>query len=237
MIRVILNEDEKKELEKLRKLSSSKNSEKALIVLLSNDGLSVQEIAEIVKRHPHTIRTCLKNYKKSDISGLSRKYSPGRPSIRTKELIPLILEWFQHSPREYGYIREIWTVKLIIDMFQKKTNLRISEDTVQRALKDDGYSYKRTKKTVPESAPSKEEKQKRVLEMLYEIEAFVKEKDAEIYILDESHFSTEPYIVKGWFKKKCATSDKYPQKTGKLHNIWCLEYKNTKILLEKFCEG
>jgi len=26
--------------------------------------------------------------------------------------------------------------------------------------------------------------------------------ETEIYALDESHFSTEPYLVRGWFKKR-----------------------------------
>ncbi len=34
------------------------------------------------------------------------------------------------------------------------------------------------------------------------IRKLVKQKDCIVYTLDESHFSTESYLVKGWFKKR-----------------------------------
>jgi len=79
MIKVSINKGQKKELERYRKLASSKDSEKALMILLNSDGLGVIQIAKILKRNPHTIRDWLKRYIASGIKGLDRKYSPGRP--------------------------------------------------------------------------------------------------------------------------------------------------------------
>ena len=74
-IRIILTPEQKEELVACRKHSDSKTSERVLIVLLSHDGLSPNEIANQLKRHPHTIRDWLKRYQKQGIKGLSRKYS------------------------------------------------------------------------------------------------------------------------------------------------------------------
>jgi len=35
--------------------------------------------------------------------------------------------------------------------------------------------------------------------MVDEIKEIVVKENSEIYALDESHFSTEPYLVQGWF--------------------------------------
>ena len=60
MIRIQLTEEKKKQLEYYRGQASSKNSEKALMMIKSSEGKSPKEIAEILKRSTHTIRKWLK---------------------------------------------------------------------------------------------------------------------------------------------------------------------------------
>ena len=69
--------------------------------------------------------------------------------------------------------------------------------------------------------------------MVNKILKIIDQKESVIYALDESHFSTEPYLVKGWFKKKWPPQDSNTQKERKPHLLWMLEYQDTKILLEK----
>jgi transposase len=68
---------------------------------------------------------------------------------------------------------------------------------IKRLLKDTGYSYKRTRKTMPVSAPSKEEKLTRVKEIANEILVLTATDDIEAVFLNESHFSNEPYVIRG----------------------------------------
>ena len=56
MLKIQLSNEQRLELGKFRKQASSKDSEKALMILLSNDGKSVSEIALMLKRNQHTIR-------------------------------------------------------------------------------------------------------------------------------------------------------------------------------------
>lgn len=81
MLKIRLSNEQWLELKKFRKQAFSKDSEKALIVLLSNDGKSVPEIALMLKRNPHTIRDWLKRYKTQGIKGLNRNFSSKRPDI------------------------------------------------------------------------------------------------------------------------------------------------------------
>jgi len=124
-------------------------------------------------------------------------------------------------------------VSIIAEEYYRQVGKKVSEDTIQRALKDAGFSYKRPKKGVPLTAPSKEEKKTRVLAIIEEIKNFVEKDEAEIFSLDEAHFSTEPYIIRGWFKKKRSSSNSYSDQKGTMYDIWSLEYGKTKILLEK----
>ncbi len=232
MINVQLSDEEKAELTKMRNQTLKEVSEKALMVLLSGEGKSVKAISEQLKRHPHTVRYWLKRFNDKRMNGLNRCYSPGRPNQRQSQLIPVLTEWLQSDPSVYGFAEKEWTVNLLIEQYARRTGNRVSEDTVQRALKDADYSYRRSSKGVSSHAPSREEKQRRVLEIIDEIRAFVAEGQAEIFALDESYFSTEPYISRSWQKKKWPPEDLRTQPARKLHDIWRVEFGQTAVLLE-----
>jgi transposase len=232
MIRVKLNKDQRVEIEKFRHQASTKDSKKALMVLMNADGRNVSEVSALLRRNPHTVRDWLKRYKKKGLAGLSRKFSPGRPDEKRNAVKGRIKEIISQLPELYGYVDRAWTVPLITHDIKKKLNISISSDTVIRALKDLGYSYKRPSKTMPPTAPTREEKIVSIKKMLNEIEAIIKDKDSVIYALDESHFSTEPYLVQGWFFKRWPPPDMHQQQKKKSHILWMLESKDKKVLLE-----
>ena len=79
---------------------------------------------------------------------------------------------------------------------------KISERTITRALHDLGFSYKRSRKKASTDTISDEQKRIAFEEMLGKIKELTDKEECEIYALDESHFSTAPYLSKGWFLKK-----------------------------------
>ena len=144
-----------------------------------------------------------------------------------------ITEIISNSPVEYGYNDQVWSVPLIAHDCAQKLKITVSNDTVTRALNAMGYSYKRPSKTVPARAPSKEEKKQKIEAMLEGVKTLISIAETEIYALDESHFSTEPYLVRGWFLKRWPPQDKNKQQAGESHILWMLESRDTKILLEE----
>ncbi len=232
MLKVTLSLLEQKELQKLRTKTGSACAERALIVLLSHQGHSPVEIANKIHRNPHTVRLWIKRFLESRIPGLERRYSPGRPRKHKGLLLKLLPEWLAKGPSSYGYMASTWTVDLLCSQFRQVTGDDLSRDTIERALKRLGYSYRRAKKVVPSSAPSKEEKKKRVLELVEEINNYIGQDDAVILSVDETHLSSEPYLIRGWYKKN-SISPSYAAQKGELHDLWCVEYQGTKIYLEK----
>jgi hypothetical protein len=124
-------------------------------------------------------------------------------------------------------------VTLIVYDAASKLDLLASGDTVTRALKEMGYSYKRPTKTVPARDPTKHEKAERVQVMIEEIKGILSKGETEIYALDESHFSTEPYLVRGWFKKRWPPQDSNKLQARKSHILWMLKSGDSEILLEE----
>jgi len=233
MIKVSITKEQQKELEQFRSLASSKDSEKALMVLLSSEGKKVSQIAQTLKRNPHTVRDWLKRYNDTGLKGLNRKYSPGRPDEKRAQLKEHIQKVLCDSPVERGYQDHVWSVPLIVHDAALKLDLSVSGDTVTRALKAMGYSYKRPTKTVSARAADKKEKTERVKVMVEEIKGILSTGETEIYALDESHFSTEPYLVRGWFKKRWPSQNRDKLQKRKSHMLWMLKSCDTEVLLEE----
>ena len=153
MIRVQLSDDQRRELENFRREASSKDSEKALMVLMNAEGKSPPEIARLLKRHPHTVSDWIKRYIAYGIKGFNRKYSPGRPKEKRKKLMEYIETIISDSPLMHGFEEEAWTVLLITHAARRDLNIEVSKDTVLRALKDMGYTYKRSAKKFIKKRP------------------------------------------------------------------------------------
>jgi len=64
-----------------------------------------------------------------------------------------------------------------------------------------GYSCKRAKKNTPINALFKKDKLNTINKITSDIRKLNEQEKVDIMCLDESHFSTEPYVVKGWSKK------------------------------------
>lgn len=198
MIRISLNEEEKAALIRLRRGQKSNIGERAHYVLLSDTGKSVSEIAKHLSRNGHTVRLWLKRYLEEGMAGLKTKKPPGRPAKKAPAIELQVQELLNKSPRDYGYQEAGWQINLLRDWFAKK-GIRACNNTIVKSLNKLGYVYKRFSKTLPANAPTPEQKKARVNEIVGEISK-LSATDIEIMFVDESHFSNQPYVNRGWFK-------------------------------------
>lgn len=198
MIRISLNEDEKAALTRLRREQKSNIGERAHYVLLSNTGKSVSEIAKHLSRNGHTVRLWLKRYLEEGIAGLKTKKPPGRPAKKAPAIELQVQELLDKSPQDYGYQEAGWQINLLRDWFAKQ-GIHACDNTIVKSLNKLGYVYKRFSKTLPENAPTPEQKQARISDIVVDISKH-SATDIEIMFVDESHFSNQPYVNRGWFK-------------------------------------
>ena len=158
MYKIELNEENRKELINISQRKGSAQREKAIAILLNAEGKNAVKISKILGRNYETVKKWLKGYIQKGIEGLNRRYSSGRPSLRKTKLNPLLNECLMKTPSEYEYKQSVWSIDLILNLYERRHKQTLSRDTVERALKENGFSYKKPKKTVPLNAPTKEEK-------------------------------------------------------------------------------
>jgi len=198
MIRISINSEEKSSLHRLRLGQNSNIGERAHYVLLSNDGKSIPEIAAHLSRNKHTIRLWLKRYIKDGIGGLKSSKKSGRPAKKAPFIESRLQELLNKSPQEYGYQEAGWQLNLLRHWF-KKQGVHACDNTLVKSLNKLGFVYKRFSKTIPANAPSSAEKKVRIAEIVEAIGSNTLS-EIEVLFLDESHFSNQPYVSRGWFK-------------------------------------
>jgi transposase len=102
--------------------------ERAMIVILSSEGLCVTKIASILKLNVDTVSDWLDAYEAKGFLGLYDQPIPGRPPRLTEQQEQQIEQWLEHSPREEGYQHSNWTLKLLLHhvkkVFRKQFSLR-----------------------------------------------------------------------------------------------------------------
>jgi hypothetical protein len=81
--------------------------------------------------------------------------------------------------------------------------------------------------------PSRQEKEAAMREIINDIQQVMEHHDCEIFVSDESHFSTEPYLIRGWFKKRWPPQDSNKLQARKSHILWMLKSGDSEILLEE----
>lgn len=232
MLKITLQTNERLLLNKARSRTDIP-SERITIVLLCDSGMKATEIARIVNLNPNTVRGHIRAYLEGSIEGLSRIYSPGRPSTRDTELIPFLDKCLKECPSKYGWDKVTWDSVSIIASFKKDSNIMVSHDTVTRAMKSLGYSYKKPQKSPSINAPSKEDKIKTIKNVISLIKKDLDNNDADIYCSDESHFTNEPYLPRGYFKKGTQGAHPRTKKTGDKEPFWFIESSEWKVFLEK----
>lgn len=121
-----LSEEENTELELLHKTSpNSVVRERSFMLLISNNGLFVNEIALLFKHTRHTISRMFNTWEKSDgavkLEVLSVAKGRG-PKVRLKPVAELLPELVEKHSRN---------LKPVLEKFEKQHGIRVTKPTLQ----------------------------------------------------------------------------------------------------------
>jgi transposase len=108
---------------------------RAQIVLLAGEQrLAAPAIARIVREDEQTVRRWLKRYRAEGIEGLKDRPMPGAPGRVTPLYQEQLLAAVRRRPRSLGQPSSLWTLRRLADYLAEQTGVRVSYETVRRAL-------------------------------------------------------------------------------------------------------
>lgn len=106
-----------------------------IVFLAAEQGLKVPQIAPIVRESAATVLRWLKRYRAEGLNGLRDAPRPGRPAEVTEAYRAMLLAAVRRRPRSLGLPFSLWTLQRLADHLAEHTGLRVSDETVRRALK------------------------------------------------------------------------------------------------------
>jgi transposase len=106
-----------------------------MVLLSAEQRLKVPQIAAIVRESEATVLRWLKRYRAEGLEGLHDAPRPGRPSPMTAVYKAELLTAVRRRPRSLGLPFSLWTLQRLVDYLAEETGIRVSDETVRRALK------------------------------------------------------------------------------------------------------
>jgi transposase len=133
-----------------------------MVLLSVEQGLKVPQIAAIVREREAMVLRWLKRYLAEGIEGLQDAPRPGRPSEVTEAYRTALLAAVRWRPRSLGLPFSLWTLPRLVDYLAEQTGIRVSDETVRRALKHAGIVLSRPQHQISRPDPEYAVKKRRV---------------------------------------------------------------------------
>ena len=133
-----------------------------MILLAAEQGRKVPQIAAIVRESEATVLRWLKRYLAEGLEGLHDAPRPGRPAELTEAYRATLLAAVRRRPRSLGLPFSLWTLQRLVDYLAEHTSIRVSDETVRRALKQMGIVLSRPQHQISSPDPAYAVKKRRL---------------------------------------------------------------------------
>jgi transposase len=133
-----------------------------MVLLAAEQGLKAPQIARIVRESEATVLRWLKRYRAEGLEGLHDAPRPGRPSPLTETYKDKLLAAVRRRPRSFGLPFSLWTLQRLVDDLAEQTGIRVSDETVRRALKRAGIVLSRPQHRISSPDPEYALKKRRL---------------------------------------------------------------------------
>lgn len=154
MLYLRLTEEQRAELEGVSRQAVGRVALRAQMVLLSDRGRSVPEIAAIHCCGLDVVRTWLHRYRERGVAGLDDLPRSGRPP-KDPLARQIVDAQAGQPPRCAGLVQSCWSVALLAAFLAARFGLWLSGATVRRHLKASGWRWRRPRLAPASAQPAK----------------------------------------------------------------------------------
>src|SRR5918912_2834053 len=132
-----------------------------IILLALEQHLIAAAIARIVRSDAETVRRWLKRSQAEGIAGLADLPGGGAPAKVTEAYQTLLVQTVRQRPRSLGQPYSLWTLQRLADYLAEQTGIRVSDETVRRALAAGEIVLSRPQHTISSPDPEYQLKKRR----------------------------------------------------------------------------
>ena len=210
-----LTESQRQTLDDIMKHDPSPRARtRAHSILLSSRRVTIKEIVKIYQVDRDTIASWIKKWEHEGIESLYDKPRCGRPSKLTLEEKELAQQYIKEEPR---------CLKQVAERLSQKIAKRLSISSLKRLAKKARLRWKRVRKSLKSLRDPEEFAQcQRELAALQKHE---EQGELNLYYLDESGFTLDPYIPYAW-QESGSVIELPASKEGRINVLGLMNRKN-----------
>jgi len=228
-IKNFLTQEQKENLQNaLKESEDSHFRQRALMLLLMNDGKTYAEITDFLGCSYRSVAYWCCHGDPDNLEGLKDQRKKGNTRKATEKYIELLMETIEQEPSDNGYEFGRWTAARLSEHLEKKTGIKLSSEQVRRILKAKKYVYHWAKYSLED----KQDKKKREAfkeKLSGYIEASEKQPNKiQVWFWDESGFSMRVIRRKSWRKKGQKKKVTGQRRKGRVNVMGGLRYSDKK---------
>ena len=130
---------------------------RAQALLWLNSGETIQTVAIRLQVSRQMLYGLIARYEtRSELPVVARIHDEahtGRPATKRMLVKDSLEALLKTSPTAYGYRGQLWTIGMLKTQIERRYALKLSDDTVQRAVHELDYRYKRPRFVLARRAP------------------------------------------------------------------------------------
>jgi len=123
--------------------------------LLSHQGYSIEEIAQITRQSDDTVRRQLHRFLADGCAGLYEAPRSGRPPEITPAIEQFLLECIPRSPRDFAMQRPTWTTATLANLVKRRFKVEVTDECIRQHLEQLNVVCRRPTWTVKHLAQKK----------------------------------------------------------------------------------
>jgi transposase len=191
MLRIRLNDNQRRELRELGRQGIGRESERAHFVMMSDQGMSAPDIGRRMGYSASRVTEWLARYASQGVAGLKDQPRSGRPR-QERHLLDVLETQASQPPTVYGYLQSVWTIGLMVLHLAIRYKVRSSDAGLRRAFKAIRYSWHR-----PKLAPARRPDPERACKEAH-LEAVLADATATVLAADECDLCLLATVRAAW---------------------------------------
>ena len=188
-------EPEKQRLEEMTQQAVGRVALRAQLVLLSERGFTVSEIADIQQTSAVTVYKWLARFEAEGPAGLYDRSRSGRPAKVGQQTEEAIEEALSQPPTEQDYNFTYWTVPLLTEHLRQTLGQGLCHETVRTTLHRLGFRWRRPRWAVQRTDPQAADRVQAIAQAVFNAPA-----QTVILIEDETTLKTLPPLRRMWMR-------------------------------------
>jgi transposase len=122
-------------------------------ILLVCSGLSCYDVAGLLGQSPRTVEYWVQRFEQSGFAGLHEGLRPGRPPALDEPTRQRIAEQLRQSPRELGYLQNLWDGRLLSHHLERTFGVRLGVRQCQRLFRQFGFRRRKPRPVIAKADP------------------------------------------------------------------------------------